>query len=148
MKNTVSVAIATLMINFFSVAPPWAAAQSQSVSLAEKVKAAVLSLGTGKQTSVEIKTGSHTIVRGSISEAKESEMVVLDRKSGMPIAVPYSSVESIKGRNSDTGARISVSAADQGGRPSGKTLYRAALIGAAVALGVIVVVAVSSASRR
>jgi hypothetical protein len=87
-----------------------AAQQGQKkLSFTKKVKAAVAKIGTGQETRVEINLGNHTIMKGYISEAKEDEFMLVDPKRGVTVTVPYSQVKVIRGNNTRTDTRVSVS---------------------------------------
>jgi hypothetical protein len=87
-----------------------AAQQGQKkLSFTKKVKAAVAKIGTGQETRVEINLGNHTIMKGYISEAKEDEFMLVDPKRSVTVTVPYSQVKVIRGNNTRTDTRVSVS---------------------------------------
>ncbi|SRR6266404_4870432 len=107
---------------------PYAGASAQSQTgrepqQAEKVRAKVTKLGTGKQARVEVKLRDNTKLKGYIGEIAEERFTLVDPKRGTVTPVPYEQVQQIKNINH-----------------SG--LYALAL-GAATIVGVMLVVAIA-----
>jgi len=76
----------------------------------EKVKAGILSLGTGPDTHVEVKLRDKTKLSGFISEANEESFVVSDAKTGAKTTVPYPDIAKVSGNNWSTKKTIAITA--------------------------------------
>ena len=81
----------------------------KEVQDAEKVKAGISKLGTGKEALVRVKLRDGTKLNGYVSEANEDNFVVVDSKTGNATTVPYPQVKQVKGNNLSTGAKIAIS---------------------------------------
>ncbi len=66
---------------------------------ADKVKASVTRLGTGKQARVEVKLKNNTKLKGYIGEIAEERFTVVDPKHGTVTPVLYEQVQQIKNAN-------------------------------------------------
>src|SRR5713226_4999549 len=75
---------------------------------AEKVKAGITKLGTGKDALVKVKLRDGTKLSGYISESNEDNFVVVDSKSGTATTIPYPQVKQVKGNNLSTGAWVAI----------------------------------------
>jgi hypothetical protein len=101
----VSLFIATIL------APQTTTATSEptrETRLAQKVKAAVLELGVGQSTRVNVQLRNKTKLTGYISEIGDSSFVITDLKSAQPTEVSYPSVVQVKGNNLSTGAKVAI----------------------------------------
>jgi hypothetical protein len=74
----------------------------------QKVKAAILELGVGQTTVVNIKLRDKTKLTGYISEIGDSSFVVADLKSADTTTVAYPDVVQVKGNNLSTGAKVAI----------------------------------------
>jgi hypothetical protein len=75
----------------------------------EKVKAGILSLGTGPETQLEVSLRDKTKLSGSIVEAGYDSFVIAD-KGGMKTTIAYAQVAKVKGHNWSTRKTIAVTA--------------------------------------
>ncbi len=75
---------------------------------AEKVKAGIAKLGTGKKALVKIKLQDGTKLNGYVREANENTFVVIDSRTGDATTVPYPQVKQVKGNNLSSGAKIAI----------------------------------------
>jgi len=100
--------MAISMIGNRSVAANSPEKEIQSI---EKVKAAILQLGTGKASLVNITLRDKTKVVGYVSEIRDSSFVVTDMKSAKDITVAYPDVAQVKGNNLSTRTKIIITAA-------------------------------------
>lgn len=78
---------------------------------AQKVKAAIVQLGTGQSSQVNLKLRDKTKLTGYISEIGDTSFVVTDLKSAQPTTVSYPNVVQIKGNNLSTRTKIIITAA-------------------------------------
>jgi hypothetical protein len=114
-KKLLSALLVGLLIQLACIQPASAATNPEKdARLAEKVKAGVTGLGTGRQAVVEVKLRDKTKLKGYISEATDDYFVVVDA-TGNPTQVAYPQVKSVKGNNLSTGAKIAIGVALIGG---------------------------------
>jgi len=101
-RKYVSLALIGLLLNltFYSTAM---ADTEKDAKFAEKVKANIAKLGTGKVAKVEIKLKDGTKMKGYVSEAKVSSFVLTSEDNGMSKEIPYLQVKQVKGQNLSTG---------------------------------------------
>jgi len=76
--------------------------------LADKVKAGIAKLGTGKQAIVKVKLRDGTKLAGYISEANENSFVIVDCKTGISTTVAYPNVTQVKGNNLSSGVWLAI----------------------------------------
>ncbi len=81
---------------------------SKETKLAEKLKASITKLGTGKDARVEIKLRNKTKLKGYISQINENTFVVIDGKTNLPNEVAYRNAKQVKGNNLNTGVKIAI----------------------------------------
>jgi hypothetical protein len=85
-----------------------AAAKTQAESeaqLIESVKVKVARLGVGEKARVTVRFKDGTKLKGYISQAKDSEFVVRDRKTDAPSVVPYRDVARLDSNRGHSTAR-------------------------------------------
>jgi hypothetical protein len=109
-KRTISMGVAclltiTLLCQLTASAGP---SPDQDARAAQKVKAALLKLGTGPDTRVDLKLKDKTRLAGYVSEIGDSSFVVVDAKSAEARTVAYPNVVQVKGNNLTTGAKIAI----------------------------------------
>lgn len=75
---------------------------------AEKVKKAIIKLGTGESAIVNIKLKDNTKIEGFVSEISDEYFVVMNNQTGVGTTVPYPSVKQIKGNNLSTKTKIKI----------------------------------------
>ena len=78
---------------------------------AQKVKAAIVQLGTGQSSQVHIKLRDKTRLTGYVSEIGDTSFVVTDLKSAETTTVGYPDVVQVKGNNLSTRTKIIIAAA-------------------------------------
>jgi hypothetical protein len=78
---------------------------------AQKVKAGIARLGTGRESLVEVKLRDKTKLAGYVGEANEESFVVTNIKTGASTGVAYANVSQVRGHNLSTGAKIAIGVA-------------------------------------
>ena len=99
-KKLLSIALTILFVNMITAVP--ISAQSQTgieTQQAEKFKAKVTRLGTGKRARVEVKLKDNTKLKGYIGGIAEEHFTLVDPKHGSVTPVPYTQVQQIKNTN-------------------------------------------------
>src|SRR6266849_10988997 len=99
-EKLLSLALAVLLTGMITCVP--ASAQSQAgkdPQQAEKIKAKVTRLGTGKQARVEVKLKDNTKLKGYIGQIAEDRFALIDPKHGTVTPIPYAQVQQIKNTN-------------------------------------------------
>jgi hypothetical protein len=114
MKNSLSFALALLMLHAFSFAPlalETRKERAKKAMLAAEVKAGVASLGTGKSALVRVRLIDKTEYHGYIIETSDDHFVVADAKTGATARIAYHDVKGIKGNNLSTGMNVGIGVA-------------------------------------
>ena len=115
-KKLLSVALAGLLMTMIMAVP--ASAQSRAAGesqQAEKVKAKVTKLGTGKQARVEVRLKDNTKLKGYIGAIAEEHFTLIDPKHGTVTPVPYEQVQQTKNSNHSAVYALGFGAAIVGG---------------------------------
>ncbi len=94
--------------------------EKEVVQLAEKARTSVARLGVGKDARVEVKLRDKTKLKGYVTQAGEDSFTVTDAKTGASRTVAYTDVSQVSRQGNGLSTRTK------------------ALIGAAVATGVVV----------
>ena len=101
-EKLLSLALAGLLIGILGTAPVSAQSRAGTDSQqADKIKAKVTRLGTGKQARVEVKLRDTTKLKGYIGQIAEDHFTLIDPKHGTVTTITYGQVEKIKDRNHD-----------------------------------------------
>jgi len=109
MKKLLTMMVASLVVSAVSVRPVAASSNAEKEArFAGKVKLGVEKLGSGRDTSVEVKLRDKTRLKGYVNEIGENEFVVTDVKTDASNKVAYADVKQIKGNNMSTGAKIAI----------------------------------------
>jgi hypothetical protein len=74
----------------------------------EKVKLGIAKLGVGEEARVELKLRDKTKIKGYVREVGDEDFVVADAKTGATARVAYAQVQTVKGNNLSTGAKIAI----------------------------------------
>lgn len=112
MKRICSLIVASVMaISMIGNRSVAANSPEKEIQSIEKVKAAILQLGTGKASLVNITLRDKTKVVGYVSEIRDSSFVVTDMKSALDTTVAYPDVAQVKGNNLSTRTKIIIAAA-------------------------------------
>ncbi len=95
-KKILSFVLIVLLLNVIGVSPAYAAGvkQEKGERKAEKIKASILKLGTGKEARVAVRLKNRSIVEGYVSEASDKSFVVSE-KSGITTTIPYLQVNKL-----------------------------------------------------
>jgi len=104
----VASAIAISMVGRHSAAANPSDKETQST---EKVKAAIMQLGTGQASLVNITLRDKTKVTGYLSEIRDNSFVVTDLKTTRETSVAYPDVAQVKGNNLSTRTKVILTAA-------------------------------------
>ena len=124
LKKFLILAMATLLIQM--TVPRGAIARTPSekeVRSAEKIKAGIAKIGTGKQALVKVTLRDGRNLAGYLSEAYEDRFVIVDPKLGVSTTVAYPQVKQVRRNNLSGGA------------------WAVIVVGLLVAVGVVVAVA-------
>src|SRR5437667_259712 len=106
-KKYLTTILAVLVLNLAFGATAFAGTDGEKeAKFAEKVKASVTKLGTGKDAKVEVKLKDGTKLKGYVSQVNENTFVVMNEKTASPTEVPYPNVQKVKGKNLTTGKII------------------------------------------
>ncbi len=124
LKKYLSLVLVVLLVHTVTAAPALANSKAEKkAQFAEKVKTNILKLGVGEAVLVKIKLRDKTKLEGYVSEAGEDTFVITNAKTGVATTVAYPQVQTAKGNNLSTGAKIA--------------------IGVGIAVAVLVIIAVS-----
>jgi hypothetical protein len=108
-KYLVVALVAVLLQSFVGLRVVAAAATKtqaeNEAQLSERVKAKVARLGVGEKARVTVRFKDGTRLKGYISEAKDSEFVVRDRKTDAPSVVLYRDVARLDSNRGHSTAR-------------------------------------------
>ena len=83
----------------------------KDAQFAQKIKAAIVQLGTGQTSQVSIKLRDKTKLTGYVSEIGDHSFVVTDLKSAETKTVAYPEVVQVKGNNLSTRTKWIITAA-------------------------------------
>lgn len=108
-KTVLSLFLTTLLIMCAGAQTARAESKAEKeVRFAAKVKAGILKLGVGQEARVELKLRDKSKLRGYIQEAGNDSFVVADSKTNTTTRVAYAEVQTVKGNNLSTGAKIAI----------------------------------------
>jgi NMD protein affecting ribosome stability and mRNA decay len=111
LKRFLSVSIVVLLLNMVGVIPAYAKSQGDAQVRSQKVKEAIVKLGTGEAAKVELTLRDGRKLKGYVREADQDAFVVVDPKTGAATTVAYSEVKEIKRSKLPSGARIGLGVA-------------------------------------
>jgi hypothetical protein len=108
-KKILSLALASFLLSVAAPASVRAESKAEKEArFAEKVKEAVGKLGTGAEARVEVKLKDKRKLKGYVTEAGDDGFTVADAKTGASTRVTYPQVQTAKGNNLSTGAKIAI----------------------------------------
>lgn len=108
-KKYLTLILAILVINLSLGATVFAdTKEDKAAKFADKVKANIIKLGTGKDAKVQVKLKDGTKLKGYVSQISDDKFVVVDEKTGNATEVPYPNAKQVKGNNLSTGAKIAI----------------------------------------
>lgn len=110
-KKLVSLALALLLAHVGAAAASAKTKAAKEAERAEKVRKAVLSLGTGEQARVKVGLRDGTKLEGYVAASDDSSFTVVSTKTGAATAVAYPQVGRVKGNNLSTGAKVAIGVA-------------------------------------
>lgn len=109
LKKCLALVLAIAVFQLANAAPAVAATKAEKEArAAEKVRAAVLKLGTGESARVRVRLRDKTKLEGYVGEAGADSFTVVDLKTGAATVVTYPSVKQAQGNNLSTGAKIAI----------------------------------------
>ncbi|HWS52794.1 MAG TPA: hypothetical protein VN228_01595 [Pyrinomonadaceae bacterium] len=127
LKRLLTLALAVLLAHLAHAPAAAATKAEKEARLAEKVRAGIARLGTGREAVVELKLRDKTRLKGYVAEAGPDSFTVVDA-GGRATRVSYPQVRQARGHNLSEGAKIAIG------------------VGIIAAIIIIAVVAASSAS--
>ena len=107
-RKYLTFALVALLLQTLVGLPAAVAAKTQAEKDAqtlEQVKVKVARLGVGDKARVTVKFKDGTKLKGYISQAKDTEFIVRDRKTDMPSVVPYRDVARVDSNRGHSTAR-------------------------------------------
>ena len=107
LKKICSLALSALLLQAAAVPALAATGAEKEARRAEKVRAQLAKLGTGKDALVRLELRDKTKLEGNVSEAGPESFVVVN-KAGVATTVTYPQVVKAKGNNLSTGAKIAI----------------------------------------
>ena len=102
------VALVVLLLQSFAGVPVAVAAKKQAeneAQLLEGVKVKVARLGVGEKARVTVRLKDGTKLKGYISQARDAEFVVRDRKTDVPSVILYRDVSRVDSNRGHSTAR-------------------------------------------
>lgn len=107
-RKVLSLAL-VFLLNLAYVTPTIAGTRSDKESrFADKVKASIAKLGTGREARVELKLRDGKKLKGYVTQIADDHFVVVDVKAGATTVVPYPQVKQVKGNNLSNGVKIAL----------------------------------------
>ncbi len=107
-RKYLTFALVALLLQTLVGLPAAVAAKTQAEKDAqtlEQVKVKVARLGVGDKARVTVKFKDGTKLKGYISQAKDAEFIVRDRKTDVPSVVPYRDVARVDSNRGHSTAR-------------------------------------------
>lgn len=109
LKKLVVLMIVALLLNVTGVHVVSAASKEEKrARFTEKVRVNIAKLGTGTSAVVKVDLRDKSKIKGYISSADAEAFTVIDPKTGVSTAIPYSQVKGVKGNNLSTGVKIAI----------------------------------------
>ena len=108
-KRLLSVLLSITVLYTVTSAPVLASTDAEKrIRFAEKTKAEILKLGTGRDARISVKLRDKTKLAGFLSKAGEDHFVVTNLTTGKSTPVSYAGVSQVKGNNLSTGAKVAI----------------------------------------
>ena len=115
-KKLLSLVITVLLTGTITLVPASARLQTETApAQAEKVKAKVTRIGTGKRATVNVTLRDNTKLKGYIGQIAQEHFTLVDPKHGTVTPVPYEQVQQIKNTNHQWLFALGAAAATIGG---------------------------------
>src|SRR5581483_1132452 len=106
-RKSLCVLLDAVLVSVLTTQPAQAASRAEKqAAFAEKIKAGIAKLGVGTDARVEVRLRDNTKLKGYVSEISGDNFVVTDLKNGKAARVAYPDVRGGKGNNMSTGAVI------------------------------------------
>ncbi len=106
-KKLCSIVLSALLLQAAALPALASAGAEKEAKRAEKVRAQLAKLGTGKDARIKLTLRDKTRLEGFVSEAGASTFAVTDR-AGKTTTVAYGQVSKAQGHNLSTGAKIAI----------------------------------------
>jgi uncharacterized protein (DUF1684 family) len=100
-RTAMRVALVALLILMTAPSAPVLSRPQDDAQAAEKVKAKVAKLGTGKRSRVEVSTKDDRRLKGYVGEISENSFTIVDPKRGTVKTISYYEVDEVRSRNHD-----------------------------------------------
>ena len=107
LKRICSVVLSALLLQAAAVPAFAATSAEKEAKRAEKVRAQLVRLGTGKDARIKVELRDKTKLEGFLSAADADTFTVTDN-AGKSTTVPYPQVKKAQGNNLSTGAKIAI----------------------------------------
>lgn len=107
-KRLISLGLALLLAHVGAAAASAKTKAARDAERAEKVRQAVLSLGTGEQARVKLKLRDGSRLEGYVADAGDASFTVVGVRTGAATVVAYPQVGQVKGHNLSTGAKVAI----------------------------------------
>jgi hypothetical protein len=105
---TIALVILLVQVTCASTAVMASTRAEKDAQLADKIKADIAKLGTGRQALVKVKLRDGTKLAGYISQANENCFVIVDAKTDTATTVAYPNVTQVKGNNLSSGVLFAI----------------------------------------
>lgn len=106
LKQKLSLALIVLLINVFAAMPVPARAQSsRQGQTVEEIKIKVAKLGVGEKARATVRMKDGTKIKGYVTEARDNDFVIRDRKTNEPHVVNYADVAKVEKNSGHSTAR-------------------------------------------
>ena len=108
-KRLLSVLLSITVLYTVTSAPVLGSTDAEKrIRFAEKTKAEILKLGTGRDARISVKLRDKTKLAGYVSKTEEDHFVVTNLTTGESTPVAYAGVSQVKGNNLSTGAKVAI----------------------------------------
>jgi hypothetical protein len=106
LKKYLSLALVLLLTNVFLVVPAQARTQPiKQEQTVETIKIKVAKLGVGEKARATVRMKDGTKIKGYITEARDTDFVIRDRKTNEPHVVNYADVAKVEKNSGHSTAR-------------------------------------------
>ena len=100
-RKAMSLALAAIINVMTAMSTPVQSRPQDDSAAAEKIRAKVAKLGTGKRSRAEVISKDDRKLKGYIGEISENSFTIVDPKLGTVTTISYDEVRQVKSRNHD-----------------------------------------------